>query len=223
METINKISKKQGIIGEELDKLLANLRKTSASRKTEEYLQKNYASAHELWAQAKTNHETLTNLLNEETKNASYFTTQYFEQIRRVFNEIAAYISAPTESPHIERIPSPRIIHGDPRIKNSDDLGENHNPHERKVQQCQLREQLIRIEEFSETIDEIKSELQLMKPKSRYQWLMKEIEKQWENISQLNIAIRTNETEFQHQYFTTKIFERVRSNYRKITEKSPNP
>ncbi|KAL1490148.1 hypothetical protein ABEB36_012888 [Hypothenemus hampei] len=196
MEEITRLTKTQEVLAKELQRIYTNMKKDSSSRKTQTYVQEKTAAVEKIWDEIKQNHDEMISLKDEKTEAAAYFKTQYFTQINEVYKDVIKYIS------YLDKA-----------------IGETPIKQESEQHKRMAKEIKIRINNLQELIMQTETEIQESKPTNRYTWLTKEIEKQWEIISQLNISIQINTTEGTESYFLSNEVQQMRHQYSEISEK----
>jgi len=73
METVNKLSKAQEALGQEIKRIYTNIKKDSFSRKTLQYVEERRTQVQKLWNEVKVNDTQLKDLKTSETQHATYF------------------------------------------------------------------------------------------------------------------------------------------------------
>lgn len=87
METVNKLSKAQEVLGQEIKRIHTNIKKDPLNRKTLQYVEERRTQVQKLWNEVKVNDTQLKELKTLETQHATYFASNYFEQIRTIYND----------------------------------------------------------------------------------------------------------------------------------------
>lgn len=176
MEEMNELALQQEDVGLQILKLLRNMKKDPESRKTEKYADIRQKTLEALWEEVQANH---ARMLQYDIPEHNYFTKNYFEQIRKRYQEAKTYL---------QEIPKSLEEHVDVEVD--------------PEQLLRLKKQDIRLQQLQYIVGQIHQELSQNKTKIRYETLLKKINKQWDGIQDLNEEIMVNDTNSQGTYFT---------------------
>lgn len=178
MEEANEIAKAQETLGKKLKTLFTNYKKDAHERKNEQYFLKKTAEFEAIWESIEENHKQLIKL---DVPTHPYFTTSYFCQLQELLQEITKHISDSKQ----------KFLQAAKPLAQQEAL--YYNPNQCQAPKNRLKEEEVRVHQMSQTLRDISTELINEQSRSRYQFLLEKLSKQWDVISEIYIELQVQE------------------------------
>lgn len=198
-------------LGDMIRKLLSNMKKDSASRKTEEYFGNRLNMLQHYWGEFQKNHDEIKEKLPSEH---NYFKQQFYEQVQKVYEEASKYIVEGQEG----TTTSEDDIQGDktastPQVLTSNigKLGEI--PEKTQVL---LQRQHIELQLLNRAIINISQKMDQMQFQGQCEYEIKTLSDQWKDITNLHKEILVSENKFTDKYFSENKYEEAEEKFKGI-------
>ncbi|XP_031333985.1 uncharacterized protein LOC116163998 [Photinus pyralis] len=193
MEQLNELARKQQQIGQQMCKMLANMKKDSASRKTSEYIVKHDRQLEAYQEGIEKNHNEIIEL---QIQNHEYHSTKYRDQLQKVYDNTKNYLQ------QLQK-----------QQKKEEDIEKMDNE-----QELRIKKQEVRLKQFRGILFQMEEEI-MEQNLRRCETLYTKAEKKWEVISELEVDIQANEVSFSHEYFRKDPVTKMEFEYDNIQEK----
>ncbi|XP_031329673.1 uncharacterized protein LOC116160582 [Photinus pyralis] len=198
MEPMNTLATQQQELGHQMGKLLANLKKDPADRKTANYIADRRRQLQGYISAVKINHQKIVELKEPQHE---YHKTNFIGQLEDVHLKASDYLD---------------------KIERSIKTGGEHEKRD-TAQEMRIRKQEVRITQIEQLLFQVEDELKKQsRNSSRIKVLCDRAEKCWDRIGEDEIEIRANEIEFVHEYFATERYVEAQRRYDAFQEQIAN-
>lgn len=198
IQEINEIVTSQEADYDEIRRIVTNLKKDSATRKTQKYINDRKRTLDGIFQRVQENHSRLQE--QEVLSTHKYSTTNYFGIIKKYYDEGIDYLRKCEERLlHVQSICEPRY--------------EEEDENQDVVSSPKLFIQLFRMSQLSKKISQAKESLIENKPIWHLQTLLQTLQKQWTEIEDTHIELLMVESTLENSYFKDNYYENTQREF----------
>lgn len=203
VQEINEAVRSQEADYNELRQIFTNIKKDTASRKTQKYITERKTRLTEVFTRTSKNHSRLQD--QDVLCDHKYITTNYFGSIKTLYTQAIEYLSKCEKRLQVVN-----------QLYEPEDLQPEE---ERGISSPKLFIQLFRINQIQKKLQSATQLITEEKTSWYLESVMTTLQKQWQEIEETHVLILMEDSTLEHSYFQENMFERTQTEFDLVMEK----